>query len=154
MWTLTYPLLAAIMAAITEHASSGPFNGPLEAVYLGLYIAPTTTIHPNSLLSAITEATYDGYARQEIVWFPTYQDNAGPQALEGQSLYFSPTDATVGNVITGLFLATAETGGVLLAAQALGGIGYPLNGPTSALVVVPAFQLDPTANYGGAYVTP
>jgi hypothetical protein len=154
MWTVTTVLLQAILDAIYGHALPSGLVGPLDAVYVGLYIAPTAPINQNSLLSNITEATYDGYARQEIVWFPTFIDQAGPQTLEGASLFFSPTDATVPNTITGIFIASALTGGVLLAAQALATPGVPLIGPSNALTVVPQFQLPFQQIYGGGQLVP
>jgi len=105
-------------------------------------------------MANITEANYDGYARQEVVWYPTYQDLDGAQQLDGVSQYFSPVDSLIPLVITGMFMASALTGGTLWMQQPIGGAGYPLGGPTGALVVVPSIQFSPTGNFGGAVVQP
>lgn len=140
--------LNLVMAALTDHTASGSFNGPLESVYMGLYIAPTGGLSKSSTIANITEATYAGYARQAVTWYPPVVDAAGPETLNGQSLNFTPTGSTTPNTITGLFLADALTAGDLLAYMALPGIGVALSGPTQSLVAIPQFQLPFTPIYG------
>lgn len=152
MWTVTAYFLNQILADLINAYSASHINGILEAVWLGLYITPTTPISPQSTLANITEANYDGYARQEVVWYPPYTDFAGPQTLTGVSMNFSPTDATVPNLITGLFLATAGTGGNLLMAQALASPGMPLQMLGESLILLPQFQMSYGPNYGGVQI--
>jgi hypothetical protein len=149
VWTVMNSLLTAIIAALTEHPASGVDNGPLATVYLGLIQAGTGVLNRASTIDQITEADFTGYARQEVVWFPSYTDAAFLQTLEGQLCFFRPTDAVTPNVINGVFLASALTGGVLLAAASLAGGNVSLNGPASALSIVPKFQLPIGAVYGG-----
>lgn len=152
MWTVCTGFLLACLQALVEHDVSSPFNGPLEAVWLGLYQTGTSPINANSTISDIVEATYDGYARQEIVWSPPFIDLVGPYTLQGASLFFSPTGSTTPNVITGMFLATLVSAGVLLMAQALPGTGVVLDGPSSAFTTVPQFSLPFLQVYGGSQV--
>lgn len=151
MWTVTAAFLAQVLADIIGSGMS-PSGGVLGAAWLGLYIAPTTPITPRSTLANITEATYDGYARQEVVWYAPYTDLSGPQTLTGHTLEYAPSDATVPNVITGLFLASAVTGGTLWMAAAQASPGYPLQMPGQAMIVVPQFQLGYGQVYGGPQV--
>jgi hypothetical protein len=151
MWTVCALFLNQVLADIIG-AGMSPSGGVLHTAWLGLYIAPTTPITPQSTMLQITEATYDGYARQEIVWYPPYTDMLGPQTLTGQSLLFTPTDSTVPNMITGLFISSALTAGTLWMAQALASPGYPLQMVGESLVIVPQFQLGYLQVYGGAQI--
>lgn len=153
MWTLSRIFLGRLMAWLVDLGNSGAPTPPLQIVYLGLYQAPTGTLTPDSVMSAITEANYTGYAREEVVWYPTYIDTTGPQTLEGASSHFAPTGSAVGNVITGVFLADALTGGNLLMSAVLPVPGVPLNGPSTAMTVDAIFQMAYTANYGTPDVT-
>jgi hypothetical protein len=154
VWTFTTGFLLACLNALVEHDVSSPFNGPLEAVWLGLYVAGTPPITANSVIGDIVEANYTGYARQELVWSPPFIDVRGPYTLQAASLFFSPSDSMVSNNITGLFLATLVTAGALNGAQALPSPGQVLAGPTNALTVVPQFQLPFLQIYGGCQVVP
>lgn len=151
MWQVTAAFLAQILADMVGSGMS-PSGGVLSSAWLGLYVAPTTPITSRSTLVNIIEATYDGYARQEVVWYPPYTDVSGPQTLTGHTLEYAPTDSTVPNVITGLFLASAITGGTLWAGQAQGTPGYPLQMAGQAMVLVPQFQLGYQLVYGGAQI--
>jgi hypothetical protein len=150
MWVVSQTFLQALAAWLIESSSSGATAGPLEAVYCGLYISPTPVLNPKSLLAAITEATYTGYARKLITWFPPYVSSAGPVALEGGALHFSPTDAVTPNNITGVFLADALTAGHLLMSIPWPGIGAPLSDPSQALTVDPFFLLPVIPSVYGA----
>ena len=152
VWTLTTAMVIKMMQWLTACPASAPYFGPLCDVWVGLYQPPTVPITPQSVMAAITEATYDGYARQEVVWFPTFQQQSGPQLIVGVDQFYTPTDSLIANTITGVFLTTAVTGGVLLGAAALGSPGVVLSTPDSALVVEPEFSLPYTTTYGGPVV--
>jgi hypothetical protein len=155
MWVPTYPFLALVMNALARIGlPSGPTVGPLEIVYLGLYQNGTPAPNPTRLMTDLVEATYNGYARQEVVWYPTYQNQSGLQELDGVSQFYQPIDNLNPQNITGFFLASALHGGILLAMQPLPGLGIPLRGPLDALPVMPSFALDPAANYGASIVGP
>jgi hypothetical protein len=147
VWQVVTLFMQRVAQALIEHSTSGPFNGPLEAVWMGLYQPPTPNIGIHSTLANITEATYDGYARQPVVWYPPILSSSGPETLYGQDLNFSPTGSVTPNGITGIFLADALTAGNLLMAAVLPA-PVPLNGPTTALVVEPVFQMGLGQIYG------
>lgn len=147
MWVATYYMLQGIMDALSLRTGSALYEAFLSGVWCGLYQAPTPAPTPGLLMSGVTECNYDGYARQAIVWFPTFLDPSGPQNLAAQNLHFAPTDSVVPNVVTGCFIATASIGGFLLLAAALA-VPVNLPGPAYALDASPVFQLSYTNNYG------
>lgn len=147
MWQVTLVALLSWLKWLEVAPASAPYDGPLAFVWLGLYTAPTSPILPTSDLAAITEANYDGYARQEIAWFPEFVNQAGQVTKKGQNMQFAPTDGTVSNTITGAFLATALSGGSLIAA-AVAPVPIPLNGPPNALFIVPVLLLPSIPVYG------
>lgn len=148
MWQLTYNLLLALAQAAVEH-SAGAFSGPLYGVWVGLYQTGSAPVTANSQLSSLVEANYDGYSRQQAVWFPPWVSTAGPEILAGQDLWFSPTDSLSSNQIQGVFLASAFYGGLLYAGAPLAAPGRTLSTPADALKVQPQFQLTTLQVYGG-----
>ena len=152
VWQLTTAMVIKMMQWLTACPASAPYFGPLCDVWIGLYQPPTAPITANSVLAAITEADYDGYARQEVVWFPTFTQTSGPQIIIGVDQFYAPTDSLSANTITGVFLSTAVSGGVLLGAATLASPGVTLSTPETALVVEPEFSLPYTQTYGGPVV--
>lgn len=150
-WVATYTFLAAAMNDLIGYDPSSGMSGILRNVYLGLCQVPTAPFAPNSTIASLTEATYDGYARQEISWFPTDVSNLGMQEIIAANLQFRPTDSTVANTINGIFIATALTGGNLLMGTILAR-NVALTGPTTSLTVAPVFQLPTAGPFGGALV--
>lgn len=150
MWQVTYAFLFQALTDLVEAIGSGGYAGVLDTAWMGLYIAPTGAIGPQTAMSAITEANYDGYARQRPVWFPPIQSSQGPEVVYGQNLFFSPTDALVVQNILGIFLASAAYGGTLYAGQQVPAPGIQLVGPATGIVVKPVFELPTTLVYGGA----
>jgi hypothetical protein len=150
MWVATYFFLLSIMDALTQASVSAFYESVLGKTYCGLFIAPTPAPTPGLLMSGITEANYDGYARQPLVWFAPFLDSAGPADAAAQNLHFSPSDANVPNTITGAFVASALTGGQLLLAAAFA-TPVALTSPLLALNLAPVFQLPFTVNYGGPF---
>ncbi|HKV98065.1 MAG TPA: hypothetical protein VJR90_11345 [Gammaproteobacteria bacterium] len=151
MWQATYLFLFRALTDWVEAVGSG-YKGVLDGIYMGLYQPPTTPIVPQSTMANITEANYDGYVRQLVTWFPVIQSSSGVEVVYGPNLFFAPTDATVRNTITGVFLADANYGGNLLMAAALPSPGVPLAGPGNGLVVKPSVQLPTTQIYGAPEV--
>jgi hypothetical protein len=147
VWQFTYVLLLRLLQAAIRGSGAGA-AGPLSAAWLGLYQPPTVPITPQSTMANITEANYDGYSRQLVVWFPPYISAAGPEQMSAQDLFFMPIDPLVANQITGVFLADAFYGGSLLAAAVLPAPGVQLTGPTRALKVQPNVQLSTAQLYG------
>ncbi|HEX8809734.1 MAG TPA: hypothetical protein VF760_12150, partial [Xanthobacteraceae bacterium] len=76
------------------------------------------------------------------------QGSDGNWGIDGASVQFQPIDGSIPNIITGVFLASALTAGSLLASLALPSPGVPLNDANGALIVLPRFCFDVTANYG------
>ena len=147
MWTVTKLFMLRLAQDLIQ-AAAGPLPGPLNNVWMGLYQSPTVPINPDSTLVNITEATYDGYSRQKVVWFPPWVSVGGPEILAAQDLWYSPTDALVANVITGVFLADAFYGGNLLMAAVLPVPGRVLGSPSDAMKVQAQFQLPFLQIYG------
>lgn len=148
MWVVTTVLLERILAALIDHAIAGPYSGPLDGLFLGLGQFPTPGLNPSQDLTAITEATYTGYARQAIVWHGPYAIGTYDQSIQSASLFFTPTGSTVGNQITSMFLADAVTAGNLLASQLLPGGPVFLNGTDNTLPLAVVFQLLTATNFG------
>jgi hypothetical protein len=151
MWVLSFYFMNAMAQDLIEHLASVAYNGILEAVWLGLYTAPTSPPTPATLMSGITEATFDGYARVPLVWRPPYLDQLGPQNIVSSGAFFQPTDNLNPNTITGCFIADALIGGHLL-------MSSPLSPPIAlvdaqhAAAISAKFQLAFTNNYGGPVV--
>jgi hypothetical protein len=146
--TLSRQYMALLAAALTNHTVAGNFSGPLYGSFLGLYIAPTPVLTPANVLADITPANYTGYARQALAWNPPFINQAGLQDVQSGSLFFAPTDAVTPNTITGCFIASAVTAGILLASAPFPAPGVALAGPTNALSLLIDALLDFGANWG------
>lgn len=146
-WTPTLLFLQAVCSALINSVVSAS-AGVLEAAYLGLYVSPTPAPSPQLLMAGVTEPVYDTYARQLIVWYPTYTSSMGPQTLQGESLSFTPTDATDSVSIIGVFMASALTGGKLWLAAALSN-PVTLNSTETSLVIEPIVSFQYLPIYGG-----
>jgi hypothetical protein len=144
--------LEKLLAQLIDHAIAGPFSGVLDGTFVGLAQFPSTTLNPSDGLSALTQATYSGYARQPIVWHGPYTDGAGQQAIQSGNLYFQPTDALTPNQITMMFVADALTGGNLLFSEVLPGGPIFLTDATTAFGLSVVFQLPANANFGDAVI--
>jgi hypothetical protein len=144
--------LEKLLAQLIDHAVSGPYSGVLDGLYLGLGQTPTGTLNPSQGVSAITEATYDGYARQAITWHGPYTDALGAQAVQSAALYFTPTDATIHNSITSMFLADAITAGNLILSEIMPGGPIGMSGPANAFSIAVVFQMASGNDYGDVVV--
>lgn len=151
MWQFTYNLFVALAQAAVEH-SAGAFSGPLYGVWVGLYQQGSPPVTLNSQMSSLVEANYDGYSRQQAVWFPPWISTAGPEILAAQDLWFSPTDSASSNQIQGVFLASAFYGGLLYAGAPLAAPGRTLSTPADALKIQPQVQFTPLQMWGGPAV--
>lgn len=148
MWIPSLLLLQRMAAALTQVGGSGAAVGPLEAVYFGLYTAPTGVLTPQSVITDITEATFVGYARIEAVWEAPYFGAAGLEYLESQNMRFTATNGNTPNVITGFFVADALTAGNLLFSAPLPVPGIPMGSAGASFSNVTRFGLDSTGNWG------
>jgi hypothetical protein len=147
MWQMTYAFLLELLAAAIGHGGS-PAAGPLFGVWVGLYQQGTPGVTPTSVLGNIIEANYDGYSRQQAMWFPPFVSSAGPAQLAAQDLFYAPIDSNVPNMIAGAFLASAFYGGVLLGGAPTPRGPIPMTGVQSAIKLQPQFQLTPGQVYG------
>ena len=148
MWQWTYPFLLLAKSWLEVAPASAPYDGPLAMTWAGLYQAPTGTITANSVMSGITECNYDGYARQEVVWFPPFINSVGAVQDKGAILRFAAIDSTVPNMATGVFLASASSGGILYGGQVLPPPGVSLMSAGQSLFVTPAWFLSALLVYG------
>ena len=152
MYVPTTFFLEKLLAQLIDHAVAGPFSGVLDGLFLGLAQFPSTTLTPADGLSALTQADYNGYARQAVVWNGPYTDALGQQAIQSSALYFTPTDALKPNQITMMFLADALTAGNLILSEVLPGGPIFLTGPANAFALSVIFQLPNAVNYGDVVV--
>lgn len=152
MYVPTTFFLEKMLAQLIDHAIAGPFSGVLDGTFVGLAQVPSSTLNPSQGLSALTEANYNGYARQAVTWHGPYTDGMGQQAIQSAASYFTPTDDLVPNQITMMFLADALTAGNLLLSEVLPGGPIFLNGPSNAFGLSVVFQLPAGANFGDAVI--
>jgi hypothetical protein len=151
MWQVTAIFMARLFAALVRGSGAG-LAGPLTGVWCGLYLPPSPQPSKQLLMSQVVEANYDGYSRQAVVWFPPWQSSGGPEVLQSQDLWYSPTDALVNNQIVGVFISDAFYGGNLLMAAALAVPGVSLYGPAAAMKVQNVFLMGFGQNYGGPVI--
>jgi hypothetical protein len=147
LWIPARATLNSLLTCATQ-AATGAVAGPLNAAFLGLYIAPTPNLTPDSPLSAITEASFVGYVRQAVVWGSPYRAADGNECVDAHSLQFRPGDNTKPETITGLLLANAATGGALIASLPLPSPGIPLADQNALLDVMIRWAQDAAADYG------
>lgn len=147
MWQVTTLFLLRVAQGLIQ-AGGGP-RGALNGVWAGLFQQGTPPPTPQMTMAQIVEASYDGYSRQAVVWFPPWISNAGPEQLAAQDVFFVPSDALVANLITGVFIADAFYGGNLLMAALLPVPGVNLGSPSQALKDETIFQLPFNQIYGG-----
>lgn len=131
--------LAHVLSDVLQPASQTVVAGTLYTVYCGLYTAgPAWAI--GNVLSQYTEANYNGYARQRIVWGDEGIDLTLRPSVFGGALQFQPNGSAVSNTIIGAFVADALTAGNLLAVGQLT-TSKVLNVPTDVLLIVPRFAI-------------
>lgn len=131
--------LASVLSDALRLASQTTYAGTLVGAWLGLYTAgPAWGI--NNVLSQYTEANYNGYARQQIVWGDEGVDVTFRPEVFGSALQFQPTGNLVANTIIGTFIASASSGGQLLAVGQLT-TSKVLNVTTDTLTIVPRFAV-------------
>lgn len=148
-WVVTYAFLQGVIGDLIGYDPSSGEAGVLKAVYTALFVVGSPAPGNGSTLATQTEATYDGYVRQPIVWFPTDFNPLGQQEIIAANQQFRPTDATVPNTITQIGIVSALTGGSLLLLAALAN-PVNLNNPTTMLTVANVFQLSYAGAFGGA----
>lgn len=148
MWQVTQLFLLRVALALIQKSVNPGVAGPLSGVWCGLYQQGTNPISQQSTMANIIEANYDGYSRQAVNWFPPWISTSGPEQLAAADMWFSPTDALVSNLITGVFIADAFYAGNLLMAAQLAVPGVNLGSPTQAMKVQPVFDLPFLQIYG------
>lgn len=124
--------LAATVATVLDH--TGPVHASVKLA-TGAF-SPTPTSDP----ATFTEATFDGYAAKSVAsWVSPYL-LPGPLAetISAAVLSWSPTGTTTPNTITGYWIVGGN-------GDYLGGEAFNqpvlLNGPTTALNLVPTWQV-------------
>lgn len=151
LWVPTYFFLLSALNDLIEQNPSSAEPNILKGIYVAAFQSGSPAPNVASTLTTQTECTYDGYARQAVVWFPPYIDPALPVALTAANVMFRPTDAVVPNLVTQIGLVTALTGGVLLLLAQLQ-TPISLANPLTAFTTAPVVQLPTTSVYGGPLV--
>jgi len=132
-------------------ATLGVATGLLDDATLHLFTAGTPS--PDAVEASFTEADYTGYAAQTIAdtaWGTPFLAGGTIPTIKGPLSEFRPTGTTVTNVVTGWYLLNAAADTVI--ASGLFAAPVSLLSPSTALFMVPEFQLDPSANYGDPMV--
>jgi hypothetical protein len=149
VWVMTDYVLKLMLLALEQAAGSASFSGPFSSVWVGLLINPTPNLTDKTKLADVTEATFTGYVRQLVVWYPPFISAEGPYLLEGHSQIYTPLDGVTPNNITGVMLCDKQTGGNYLCGMLAFPTVYPLSDPTQSMVVDPEVSLPLTSIYGG-----
>lgn len=137
----TYLQLQAMLAWL------GSVTTALGSGSIGLIAAPFTGT-PSTTFGSITEANYDGYARQSVGSSTvTFIGSDGNEYVEFNTLRFQPTGSTTPNTIYGLFWTPGNDSTKIWATDALTAQVF-FNGPSRQLTITPRMGLNPTANFG------
>ena len=129
-----FPYLAEALANIITN-----ILGATTRVKFHLIAAPWTP-QPTTVLSGLTEATFDGYAALAVTSFETVHQDAYGQALAnpGIPLAWTPTGSTTPNTIFG-YIAVDPAGNTVQSEL------FPspvlLDGPTTTLQFVAGFAV-------------
>lgn len=114
---------------------------------MGLVKAPFTP-SPTLTLGALTEATYDGYARQSMGTASVpFTGTDGKEYIEFKTLQFMPSDTINPNTIYGLFITFGNSTTTLWATDAFSQT-VNLAGPANQVTITPRVGLDPNGNFG------
>lgn len=153
MWVMTAYLLNLLLLAFKGTAGSSGSIGPFQTCWVGLLVNPTPQLSSATKLSDVTEASYPGYARQLVVWYPPFISAEGPYLLEGHSQIYTPTAFGSPQNITGVMICDAPVGGNYLCGTLTTPTVYPLTDPTQSMIVDPEISLPFTSIYGGPDVS-
>lgn len=132
----------------SEDSVSSPFIGCLAGVYLALAVTPFPGLNRSTVLSAFTEASFAGYARQPITWRLPYFGLNGLWNLEGACIHWQPTGSDGTSLVLGAMIVTALTGGMYLMGLPFSSPGVPMSSIQDALTCIPRFGKDPLGNWG------
>jgi hypothetical protein len=89
-------------STLTDMVAAG---GVLTGLQIGLF---TNDLAPSNLtlLSDLTEASFDGYARQNITWDSIFRGQSGAYHVNSQLVQFASTDSTNPQICYGYFVVT------------------------------------------------
>jgi len=127
----------------------------LDGVWIGLYIGINASPGPNLTMANLTEASYDGYARQQVgAWTEPYLSSDGQNAVIDGALHFRPSDSSFPQTMLGALYGSSSVsgGGNLIMIDPFPAPGVGLLGPNNVLSYVPEFELPAGGNYGGGDV--
>ena len=137
----TYPMLDAILAAL------GSSSAELGGGSIGL-IASALRRQPVYYARQLTEANYDGYARQGVGSPSTTFNSAdGNVYVEFSTLQFAPTGSSTPNTIYGLFWTPGNSTTTCWATDVLAANVY-FSGPQNRLTITPRMGLTPANPFG------
>lgn len=141
---MNQPTLTALDALLKAMGSE---STQLGSASMGLLKAPFVP-SPTLTLASLTEANYDGYARQAI-GNPSipFSGTDGNEYVEGLTVQFTASDTITPNTIYGIFLTFGNSTVNLWATDALTN-PFNMNGPSSRLTITPRIGLNPGGNYG------
>lgn len=129
-------ILAAAIASVLN--ATGPVHSTVKLAK-GAF-APSPTSDPTTF----TEADFDGYASKTVAaWSAAYLvPNGSAETIAGSVLTWIPTGSTTSNVVTGYWIIGGN--GDYLGGEAFA-TPVPMDGPTTALSLVPEWQVAPGA---------
>lgn len=141
---MNIPVLAMLQALLTwlGDTSTALGNGSI-----GLIAAPFSGSQSTSL-GGITEANYQGYARQSIGNSPAiFTGSDGNAYAEFNTVEFAPTGSATVNTIYGMFWTPGNSTTTLWLTDGLI-VPYGMSGTNNRLTITPRFGLNPGGNFG------
>jgi len=141
------PTAAALEAWIGDLTDDTTWLGSASVGLYQTLVTPTD----QTVLADLTEANYDGYARQAShTWGDVFIDPNGLYSEQAQQLVFSPTGSDTMNTIYGLFVVGSDSA-ALLAVEPFDS-PVPLTGPLSNLTITLRVGADRTGKWGFSVV--
>jgi hypothetical protein len=134
------------IAALVGASSLGLGNASVA-----LITAPFVMTPGQFNFNGLTEANFDGYARQAAAFAGTpFIDENGIYTIQGGAKVFQPSDTITSNTVYG-YVLTGSSSSTVMGGEVFNA-PIPLTGPTTALTIIPRFGVPVTGALGFAVV--